>query len=67
MSIITGDFNCHIDWKAGTTDADGKRLMDFAAEEYLTQWVDKPTRGKNTLDLAFSTEDDIISNLSVGE
>ena len=33
----------------------------------LTQWVDEPTRGKNVLDLVFSSDDDIISNLKVGE
>ena len=43
------------------------RLLDFANEEYLTQWVDKPTRGNNTLDLVFSSEDNMISKLSVGE
>ena len=43
------------------------RLLDFANEEYLTQWVDKPTRGINTLDLVFSSEDNMISKLSVGE
>ena len=29
--------------------------------------MEKPTRGKNTLDLVFSSEDNIISNLDVGE
>ena len=43
------------------------RLLDFANEEYLTQWIDKPTRGNNTLDLVFSSEDNMISKLSVGE
>ena len=65
--IVTGDFNCKVDWKSWTTDAEGKYLLDFVAEEYLTQWVDKPTRGNNILDLVFSTEDNMISNLSVGE
>ena len=67
LCIVTGDFNCSVDWGAGTTDAEGKRLLDFANEEYLTQWVDKPTRGNNILDLVFTSEDNMISNLSVGE
>ena len=67
LCIITGDFNCSVNWKAGTAATDGTRLLDFATEEYLTQWVDEPTRGNNTLDLVFSTEENMISNLSVGE
>ena len=68
LCIVTGDFNCRVDWTEGTAaDAESKRLLDFANEEYLTQWVDEPTRGSNMLDLVFSSEDNIISNLSVGE
>ena len=68
LCIITGDFNCRVDWIEGTAvDGESKRLLDFAKEEYLTQWVDEPTRGSNILDLVFSSEDNLISNLSVGE
>ena len=56
-----------VNWKTQTADAESMRLLDFANEEYLTQWVDKPTRGNNTLDLVFSSEDNMISKLSVGE
>ena len=65
--IVAGDFNCSVNWKTQTADAESMRLLDFANEEYLTQWVDKPTRGNNTLDLVFSPEDNMISKLSVGE
>ena len=65
--IVAGDFNCSINWKTQTADAESMRLLDFANEEYLTQWVDKPTRGNNTLDLVFSSEDNMTSKLSVGE
>ena len=66
--IITGDFNCSkVNWKNMTGDAEGRRLLDYASEEILTQWVEEPTRGNNTLDLVFSSEDNIISNLIVGE
>ena len=65
--IVAGDFNCSVNWKTQTADAESMRLLDFANEEYLTQWVDKPTRGNNTLDLVFSSEDNMISKLSVGE
>ena len=65
--IVAGDCNCSVNWKTQTADAESMRLLDFANEEYLTQWVDKPTRGNNTLDLVFSSEDNMISKLSVGE
>ena len=66
--IITGDFNCpKVNWKDRTADVEGKRLLEFASEELLTQWVDEATRGNNVLDLVFSSEDDIISNMRVGE
>ena len=65
--IVAGDFNCSVNWKTQIADAESMRLLDFANEEYLTQWVDKPTRGNNTLDLVFSSEDNMISKLSVGE
>ena len=65
--IVAGDFNCSVNWKTQTADAESMRLLDFASEEYLTQWVDKPTRGNNTLDPVFSSEDNMISKLSVGE
>ena len=65
--IVAGDFNCSVNWKTQTADAESMRLLDFTNEEYLTQWVDKPTRGNNTLDLVFSSEDNMISKLSVGE
>ena len=65
--IVVGDFNCSVNWKTQTADAESMRLLDFANKEYLTQWVDKPTRGNNTLDLVISSEDNMISKLSVGE
>ena len=67
LCVIMGDFNCSVNWQTGTPVGDGKRLLDFANEEFLSQWVDKPTRGKNILDLVFSSEDNMVSNLNVGE
>ena len=63
--IVAGDFNCSVNWKTQTAEVKSMQLLDFANEEYLTQWVDKPTRGNNTLDLVFSSEDNMISKLSV--
>ena len=66
--LIVGDFNCPgVNWEDRTSDAEGRRLIELANKEFLTQWVDKPTRGNNTLDLVFSTEDNVVTDLTVGE
>ncbi len=66
-SVIAGDLNCHINWENRTSDIEGNRLVDFANDNFLTQVVGEPTRGNNILDLVFATEDDLISDVSVGE
>ena len=35
--IVAGDFNCSVNWKTQTADAESMWLLDFANEEYLTQ------------------------------
>ena len=66
--ILMGDFNCpKINWKNRSGDAEGRRLINFSSEELLSQWVDEPTRGNSILDLVFSSEDNVITNLEVGE
>ena len=66
--ILMGDFNCpKVNWKNRTADVEGKRLLELVSEELLTQWVDTATRGNNILDLVFTTEDNLIANLTVGE
>ena len=66
--LIVGDFNCpSVNWEDRTFDAEGRRLVEVANKEFLTQWVDKPTRGNNILDLVFSTEDNLVTDLTVGE
>lgn len=42
-------------------------LLDFASKSFLTQWVWEPTRGENILGLAFTTKDDIVEGIKVGE
>lgn len=66
-SIIAGDFNCIVDWDTWTAGAEGSRLLDFANDNFLTQVVNEPTRGNNILDLIFSTEDNMLSHVSVEE
>ena len=69
LSIIMGDFNGAADWDnmISCSGAEGQRVIDFANSEFLYQWVDKPTRGNNILDLVLTTEDNLISDLVVGE
>ena len=50
-----------------TSHTEGNRLLEFVRNEFLHQWVDKPTRGENILDIVLTTEDNLISNLTVGE
>ena len=48
-------------------DAEARRLIEFADGTLLTQWVTDPIRGRNILDLIFTTEDDLSSSLTVDE
>ena len=66
-SIILGDFNCHMNWEDREGNGEAKRLLDFANDNFLTQWVREPTRGNSILDLVFTTEDNIVTDLSVDE
>jgi hypothetical protein len=67
VSIIAGDFNCRVRWQDGTADVEGTRLLEFANDNFLTQVVDKPTRGVNILDLIFTTDEDLVTQVSVRE
>ena len=69
LSVIMGDFNAAVNWDCMSSKSytEGNRLLEFVRNEFLHQWVDKPTRGDNILDIVLSTEDNLISNISVGE
>ena len=62
-----GDFNrSGISWETLQCDKDGERLMDLAQDNFLTQYVNQPTTIHNSLlDLVFSTEPNVVSNLQV--
>ena len=47
--------------------AEGQRVIYFVNKDLLDQWVDKPTRGNSILDTILSTEDNLISDFTVGE
>ena len=52
---------------SSTSYTEGNRLLEFVRNKFLHQWVDKPTRGDNILDIVLTTEDNLVSNISVGE
>lgn len=66
-AILIGDFNCRVDWGTQNAGGEGGRLIEFANDNFLTQMVRAPTRGDNTLDLVFATDEDMVSHVSVDE
>jgi len=66
-AIVLGDFNCRVDWRLDVSVGEGARLLDFKNDNFLTQMVMAPTRGDNTLDLVFATDEDLVSGVTVGE
>ena len=67
VTVLTGDFNCQVDWESLTAAGEGTRLLDFSNDNYLVQAVREPTRGNNILDLIFSSDDDLVKEVTVGE
>ena len=67
ICVLLGDFNSNIDWETRESPADSMPLLEFVDDGFLTQWVREPTRGSNILDLVLTSEEDIVSELSVGE
>jgi hypothetical protein len=65
IAVILGDFNCTGIINLNNTNAESSRLLEFRNDNYLTQWIRDPTRGDNTLDLVFTTEDNIIHNIEI--
>ena len=71
--IIGGDFNLpDADWESGTyrpSPQYGKDVNEKGLEcmnnLFMTQMVSDATRGKNTLDLLFTTCPDLVENVSV--
>ena len=67
-SVLAGDFNCSgVDWETDLAVGEGLRLLDFKHDNFLSQKVREPTRGANVLDLIFCSEEDLVSNVVVGE
>jgi len=69
-SVIFGDFNySKIRWGEGEQNSIDKfhPFIECLDSNFLTQVVDKPTRGNNFLDLVLTSDTSIVDNLVVGE
>jgi len=67
--ILLGDFNLPgIDWKNSIPSQEAKctRFFDMCTSYGLNQYVTEPTRIKNILDLVFSNDRTLISDVEVG-
>jgi len=66
--VLIGDFN--VAEFTQINDAQSQAADDltkFAEDNFLIQNIDEPTRGNNILDLVFSTQEDMIQNIQIGE
>ena len=55
------------DWKTVLVVGKGLRLFHFKQDNFLSQWVPEPTKVAHVLDLIFTTECNLVSELVVGE
>ena len=72
--VIVGDFNCkEINWEQGTTEGSESsysgRLLNWAMENLMTQWVDCETRVREgsdpaRLDLVFTRDCEAVGDIS---
>ena len=64
-----GDFNFpNIDWHLiSTKGLDGAQFVNCVQDGFLSQYVDRPTRGNAILDLILGNEPGQVTDLSVGE
>merc|ERR1711867_296677 len=81
--IVSGDFNFRfIEWRKEQSGACSYRykqaanrdenvqfleLLDLCNEHCLAQIIDEPTRGENTLDLFFTNEASLVTNVDVNK
>ena len=68
MVLNMGDFNFPgIDWVTLEADVTGSKFLDLTQDCFLTQYVLKPTRYDNILDLVLSSEKNTVEELFVLE
>jgi hypothetical protein len=66
-AVIMGDFNFNdIDWENMASIGQVSKFIDLVQDYFLEQHVKEATRGKNTLDLVFSTEPTLVDEVTIG-
>src|SRR6267154_3383936 len=66
--VVLGDFNYpEINWSQYDSLDAAHPFIECIGNNFLSQLVEEPTRGKNFLDLVLSSDDSIVQNLQVGE
>lgn len=66
--VLLGDFNVAEYTQMNVIQSQAASdLSRFVDDNFLLQSVDGPTRGNNVLDLVFSSQEDMIQNLHIGE
>ena len=66
--MLMGDFNFgNINWITHEARGQSKNFLDCVNDNFLHQHVHQITRGKNILDLVFTSEEHMIEELTVGE
>ena len=66
-SFMSGDFNClRADWKTDSAVGEGLHILAFKQDNFLSQKMWEPTEDTNKLDLIFSTENDLGSEIGGG-
>ena len=64
--VIMGDFYLpNIDWTQRPTPAPGSKLLQFIADNGLSQHVQKPTRQNNILGQVITTEEVLLVTLKI--
>ena len=65
--LLVGDFNYpRINWEELDVSGDGEAFLDIIEDNFLCQHVTQATRGTNILDLVISSEEELVSKLSIG-
>jgi ribonucleases P/MRP protein subunit RPP40 len=66
--LLMGDFNFpELNWGKPETLDDSHSFLKCINDNFLIQCVENSTRGNNVLDLVFTSEENMIENLTVGE
>ncbi len=66
ISIIIGDLNSpSINWESLSSNNEDLQLLTFYNDNFLTQFVHKPTREQNILDIILASEENIVSDVVI--